>query len=157
MALGDWRNNTIMTWAGTKVTDHGRSPLTMSAERVGVDKRMANGTLRRQFVTNKRTWGMSWENLPSRNGVSGGMSTADGGMSGSEIENFYFANPGKFRLVLRRGSAVGVTTPNPLESALPYEDANFYICNVMFTEFTREVRKRGIVDLWAITATLEEV
>lgn len=157
MSIGNWKENSIMTWNGTKVTDHGRSALGMGVERLGVDKRMADGTLRRQFVKNKRTWTTGWENIPSRNGVTGGMSTADGGMSGSEIESFYFATPGKFRLVLRRGSASGLVVPNPAETALPFEDNNFYICNVMFTEFNREVRKRGVVDLWAINITLEEV
>jgi hypothetical protein len=157
MALGDWKNNTIMTWNGTKVTDHGRGPLGVSVERLGIDKRMADGTLRRQFIKNKRAWSMGWENIPSRNNVSGGISTADGGMSGTEIEEFFNATPGKFRLVLKRGSAIGKTVPNPAETALPYEDSDFYICNVMFTEFSKEVRKRGIVDLWGINVTLEEV
>ena len=157
MAILNWKENSIMLWAGTKVTDHGRSTLNMSVERLGIDKRMADGTLRRQFVKNKRAWSVGWDNIPSKNNVSGGMSTADGGMAGTDIEAFYNSTPGKFRLVLRRGSASGVTVPNPAETALPFEDSNFYICNVMFTEFTKEVRKRGVVDLWNVNVTMEEV
>lgn len=155
--MAGWKDNAIMSWAGTKVTDHGRQALSESVERVGMDKRMADGTLRRMHVSNKRTWNVSWDNLPSVNTVTGGYKTVDGGMSGDDIENFYYANPGKFRMVLRRGSAKDVVTPNPAESALPYEDANFYIVNVMFTEFSKEVRKRGTVDFWNISVTLEEV
>jgi hypothetical protein len=155
--MAGWKDNPVMTWAGNLITDHGRGPLEMSMERIGTDKRMADGTLRRQFVGIKRTWSISWENLPSTNTVSVGMKTVDGKWSGEQIETFYRTTPGKFRLVLRRGSAINLTAPNPAESALPYEDQNFYIVNVMFTEFSKTVNKRGMVDLWNINATLEEV
>lgn len=158
--LGDWTTNTIMLWAGSKITDHGRSPLTESYNRIGVDKRMANGTLRRMFINSKRTWSCSWDNLPGSNNTPVGfttMKTADGGLSGEQMEAFYLANPGKFRMVLKRGTAVGKATPNPAETALPYVDANFYITNVMITEFSKEIRKRGATDLWSMNVTLEEV
>ena len=155
--MAGWKDNAIMTWAGTKVTDHGRASLSESTERFGIDRRMADGTLRRQFVGIKRKWSVSWDNLPSTNSASNGFKTADGGMAGEDIEQFYFETPGKFRMVLRRGSAINLATPNPAESALPYEDDNFYIVNVMLTDFNKEVRKRGVVDLWNVSVTLEEV
>jgi hypothetical protein len=152
-----WQDNTIMLWAGNEITDHGRSPLSMSTERIGIDKRMGDGTLRRQYVGVKRSWQVQWENLPSTNTVSTGYKTVDGGWSGEQMESFYYATPGKFRMVLKRGSAINKATPNPAESALPYSDQDFYICNVMLTEFTKEVRKRGKVDFWSVSVTLEEV
>lgn len=152
-----WKENAIMEWNGTKVTDHGRGPLSQNNERFGTDKRMADATLRRQFVGVKRTWTTSWENLPSTNNTVKGMKTADGNMSGEAIEDFYNANPGKFRMVLRRGSAIDKTSPAPAESALPFEDDDFYVVNVMLTDFSKEVHKRGIVDLWSMSVTLEEV
>lgn len=155
--MAGWKDNAIMTWNGTKVTDHGRSPLSENTERLGFDKRMADGTLRRQFIGIKRKWSVNWENLPSTNSAPGGMRTADGGMAGEDIEQFYFNTPGKFRLVLRRGSAINKAAPNPAESALPYEDDDFYIVNVMLTEFNKEVRKRGATDLWTVSVSLEEV
>jgi hypothetical protein len=155
--MATWKDNPIMTWAGNKVTDHGRQPLQEATERLGNDRRMADGTLRRQFIGIKRTWTVNWENVPIVNTVTTGLKTADGNMSAKEIENFYYTNPGKFRMILRRGSAMNLTAPNPAESALPYEDANFYIVNVMLTDFSKEVHKRGSVDLWNMSATLEEV
>lgn len=146
-----------MSWGGQKVSDHGRSPLSETTERIGTDKRMADGTLRRQFIGIKRKWSVSWENLPSTNSVARGIKTADGGMAGEDIEQFYHTTPGKFRMVLRRGSAVNIATPTPPDSALPYEDDNFYIVNVMVTGFNKEVRKRGAVDLWNVSVELEEV
>lgn len=154
----NWTNNTIMTWNGSKITDHGRAPLNMTTERIGTDKRMADGTLRRQHVAVKRTWSVNWENLPSTNEVLGALKTADGGWSGEEIETFHQTTPGVFRMVLKRGSAIGLEVPAAALSLGPsYEDDNFYGVNVMFTEFSKDVTKRGLVDLWNISVTLEEV
>lgn len=156
--MTDWANNTIMTWNSNKITDHGRSSLDMSTERIGTDKRMADGTLRRQHVAVKRTWTVSWENLPSTNEIIGGYKTADGGWSGEEMESFYQTTPGVFRMVLRRGSAAGLSVPAGATTLGPtYEDDNFYGVNVMFTEFSKQVNKRGMVDFWTINVTLEEV
>ena len=118
---------------------------------------MADGTLRRQNIAVKRSWSANWINLPSTNSVANGMKTADGGMSGEELEAFYYANSGVVRMILRRGSAIDLAAPNPAESALPYEDANFYVVNVMLTDFTKDVVKRGVVDLWSASLGLQEV
>src|SRR5688572_12094428 len=109
--MADWTTNTIMLWSGNKITDHGRETLTQNIERIGTDRRMVDGTLRRHHVGNKRTWSTSWNMLPSTNTITTGIKTADGGWSGEEMETFYNDTPGAFRLVLRRGSATGVTTP----------------------------------------------
>lgn len=155
--MTSWMTNAVMTWNGNMITDHGRQTLTEKIERFGTDKRMANGTLRRFYVGIKRSWDVNWQNIPSTNTVSTGYKTADGGYAGEDIEAFYRANQGKFRLVLRRGSALGVTTPTVADSACPYQDQNFYITNVMFTDFSKDVIKRGKVDFWNITCTLEEI
>lgn len=155
--MAGWKDNAIMEWDGVKVTDHGRGPLSENTERIGTDKRMADGTLRRQYVGVKRKWSVQWDAMPSTNSVLTGYKTVDGGMAGEDIENFYYNNPGKFRLVLRRGSAIDKATPNPAETSLPFEDSDFYVANVMLTEFTKEVRKRGSVDFWSVSVTLEEI
>lgn len=156
--MSGWQDNVIMTWAGIKVTDHGRSPLSESTERIGVDKRMADGTLRRQHVGVKRSWSVSWDNLPSTNSVAKGYKTVDGGMAGRDIETFYYETPGRFRMVLRRGSAVDLATPAAAVAPGPkFENDNFYGVDVMMTDFSKEVRKRGIVDLWTVAVTLQEV
>lgn len=155
--MAGWKDNAIMTWDGQKVTDHGRGPLSENTERLGSDKRMGDGTLRRQHVGIKRQWSVQWDALPSTNSVANGYKTVDGGMAGEDIENFYLTTNGKFRMILRRGSAINKAAPNPDESILPYEDADFYIVNVMLTEFSKEVKKRGPVDFWSVSVTLEEV
>lgn len=158
MPVTNWATNSIMSWSGNRITDHGRGALNMNTERIGTDKRMADGTLRRQHIAVKRTWSVNWENLPSTNNVANAYKTADGGWSGEQIESFYQATPGVFRLVLRRGSAAGLSIPAAASTlGAPYEDANFYGVNVMFTEFSKEVVKRGSVDFWNVNVSLEEV
>lgn len=153
-----WKDNPIMTWNGNKITDHGREPLSVSSERFGTDQRMHNGSLRRFNVAKKRTWTITWNMIPSVNGVTDGISTADGGYSGSQIEAFYEANDSSFRMVLRNGSAIDQATPIGASTAgTPYEDADFEGVDVMITAFSKEVVKRGIVDLWNMSVTLEEV
>lgn len=157
-----WKENGIMSWKiGSdvkKVTDHNRSSLSEDIERFENKKRMADSTLRRYSVAKKRTWTCSWENLPSTNNSTNGLKTADGGMAGEEMEDIANQFNGVFRLILRRGSAKGMATPNPADSALPFENDNFYIANVMITEFSKTVLKRGPkTDLWSLSITLEEV
>lgn len=140
-----WTDNSIMFWHdGTqfrKISDHSRSPLSVSYERIGRDQRMGNGTLRRYTITKKRTWTASWEMLPSTNTpAAGGMSTADGGYGGLQIEAFHAANDGAFQMQLRRG------------------DSTIETVTVMITDFSKEVVKRGPrVDLWNLSITLTEV
>lgn len=155
-----WTTNTIMLWSGNKITDHGRGALDLTTERIGSDKRMSDATMRRQFVANKRTWTITWENIPSTNSISGGMHTADGGYAGEDIENFYLTTPGAFRLVLKRGSANGVSVPSGASTfgGGPFSDSNFYGADVFIGDFSKTVSKRGARgDLWNVSVSLIEV
>lgn len=149
-----WKENALLYWdvegSLKKVTDHNRSPLSEEVERIENKKRMADGTLRRYSVTKKRTWSCSWDMLPSTNEIAGGMTTADGGLAGEDIERIHNTVNTPFRMVLRRGSAKGLPVP-------PASDDNFYIVNVMIADYSKEVVKRGKVDLWKVSITLEEV
>lgn len=149
-----WKENSIMFWELEgdllKVTDHNRSPLAEDIERIENKRRMADGTLRRYSVAKKRTWSCSWDMLPSTNNITGGLKTADGGLAGEDIERIHDRINYPFKMVLRRGSAKGQIVPAA-------SNENFYIVNVMISDFSKEVVKRGRVDLWNVSITLEEV
>lgn len=139
-----WTDNSAMFWddAGKweKVTDHNRTPISISVERIENKQRMANGTLRRYSVAKKHTFTTSWDMLPSKNGVSGAMGTADGGWAGMDIENFHNRTNGAFQMQLRRG------------------DGSIETFTVMITDFSKEIQKRGPgIDFWNLDITLEEV
>lgn len=139
-----WKDNAAMWWHdGTtfrKITDHNRSPLNVNIERIENKQRMVNGRLRRYTVTKKRTWDVSWDMLPSKNGVAGSLSTADGGWAGEDIETFHNTHNDEFQMQLRRGNGQIETV------------------TVMIADFSKEVPKRGPgIDLWNLTISLEEV
>ena len=129
----------IMKWSDIVVTDHNRSPLQESVELIERKARMANGTLRKYVVAKKKTWSCSWDMLPAVNTVAGGMNTVDGGMAGQEMLDFYNATNGSFTM------------------RLYYGDGTQTLYTVMFNDFTREITKRGMVDLWSVSTSLEEV
>jgi hypothetical protein len=151
-----WQANAIMYWSldGTtwnKITDHNRAPLDISFERIGNSNRMVNGTMRRYSVAKKRTFDVSWSMLPSKmtstyNGLTG-LATVDGGWAGQDIENFYNANDGAFYIKLRKGT----------DEAKAISDGTIETTMVMITDFSKTVEKRGVVDLWTLDITLEEV
>lgn len=136
-----WTDNALMFWHDgsgfKKVTDHNRSPLSVSVERLESKQRMANGTMRRYVVAKKRTWSADWSMLPSTN--SKNFDTVDNGWAGEDIENFHNKTDGAFQMQLRRG------------------DGTVETVTVMITDFSKEITKRGVVDFWDLSITLEEV
>lgn len=138
-----WSDNTAMFWHdGTqfrKITDHKRSPLSVATERIEKKQRMANGTLRRYTVAKKRTWSASWDMIPSTNSNPNSLTTADGGWAGDDIEGFHNSTNGEFQMQLRDGEGTIETV------------------TVMISDFSKEVIKRGVVDFWNLSITLEEV
>lgn len=154
--MSNWKTNALMYWSTDgstwhKVTDHNRGPLDISWERIERSNRMANGTLRRYSVAKKRTFTISWEMLPSKvtPSYSGktGLGTVDGGWAGEDIENFYNSTDGAFYVKLRKG----------IDEAKDITDGTIEVASVMFTDFSKTVSKRGVVDFWSLDVTLEEV
>lgn len=156
-----WKENALVWWnvegSLKKISDHNRSPLREEIERIENKKRMVDGTLRRYSVVKKRTYSIDWNLLPSTNDVVGGFKTADLGLAGEDLERIHNNINTPFRMVLRRGSASGLAAPTPTDAQLPFTDDNFYIVNVMISDFSKEVVKRGKVDLWNVSITVEEV
>jgi hypothetical protein len=135
MALSGLRN-AIMYWNGTKVTDHNRSALSVDVERIESKQRMADGTLRKYVIADKRTFSCSWDDLPSLTGQ-----TVDGGMGAAAIEAFYLANQGAFTLVLYNNTNTIAGT-----------------YTVMFSEYSKTIKKRYAgTELWSVDVSLEEV
>lgn len=150
-----WISNAMMWWSDdsgstwNKVSDHNRSEVTIDYERIGADQRMVNGTFRRYSVTKKRTFAMSWENLPSNSSTgTGGIGTADGGYGGQQIQDWYTAHDGSFLVKFRKGADDGKAA----------NDGTIETVTCVLTDFSKAVNKRGPgTDLWNISLTLAEV
>jgi hypothetical protein len=151
-----WQANAIMYWSADnstwyKITDHNRAPLDITIERIERKNRMADGTLRRYTVGKKRTFTASWSMLPSKTtqsyGGRTGLGTVDGGWAGEDIETFHNNNDGRFYMKLRKG----------VDEAKAITDGSLEVVQVMISDFSKTIEKRGIVDFWSLSITLEEV
>lgn len=119
---------------GYKLTDHNRSELSISFERIENSQRMANGTLRKFVVATKHSFDVSWKELPSS-----GPWTVDGFWGGKEILSYYRSQIVPFTLSVYDGGGAVQTF------------------QVVFESFSYDIAKRGQVDLWNMSATFEEV
>ena len=73
---------TVKTW--NKLTEHNRSSLELSPERIEKTVRTSNGTLRKNHIADKRKFQLSWDMLPSYRTL-----TVDGGWGAEDLRSFY--------------------------------------------------------------------
>jgi hypothetical protein len=124
----------LMTWNNNKITDHNRSELSVDVERIEEKARMANGTMRKYIVADKRTFSCSWDDLPHSKDF-----TVDGFWGKREIEKFYNDFAGGFTLRIYNG------------------DGKVDTFTVMMSDFSAELSKRGAYDFWSVSVEMEEV
>lgn len=125
----------LMKFGVNRITDHKRSPIDIDYKRIEFRKRMVNGRLRRLLVAEKRTFKVSWEDLPKNDNQ-----TVDGFWGALSLINFYETNEQGFDLTITKG------------------DNSTEIIPVMFESFNYTITKRsGYTDLYNINMTLEEI
>lgn len=156
--MSSWKTNPIMEWSvdnGTTwivVTDHGRSDLNSDVEDIGTKQRMIDGTMRKYTVAKKRTFSWSWENLPDKSTTF----LANGTTYGKWLEAFYNSQDGPFLMRLREGSDRGAVSLTRTGNEDATDTERTFL--VMFSEFSKDVTKRGqAFDLWNISMSVEEV
>jgi len=124
----------LMRWANNGISDHNRKELGIANERIENSQRMANGTMRKYYIADKKTYSTSWDMLPNK-----AQYTVDGLWGADEMEAFYLANPGGFNLELTFGNA-------PVQTV-----------QVMFTHFDKTLQKRGKFDFYSVSVDMEQV
>lgn len=91
-----------------ELSDHNRAPVSMSPERIERSRRTADGTRRRYFIADKRTFSVDWTDLPHDS-----TQTVDAGIGAQELSDLYYNtdNVGvvQLEIALRAG---GVETVN---------------------------------------------
>lgn len=117
------------------LSEHGRQPVNLSAERIGSKERMLDGTMRAGFVANKYTLTVSWSGLPSADSM-----VADNGKGAKWLKDFYEATTGTVTVTLQYDGT----------------DTSF---TALMTDFSYDIQKRsqGGFDLVDVNLTLEEV
>jgi len=76
--------------AWQKLTEHNRSPISLDTQRFEQSARMANGSLRKLFIADKKTLSTSWSMVPSYTSM-----TVDGGWGAEDIKSFYLSSKGQ--------------------------------------------------------------
>lgn len=151
------------------LSDHNRSSLSLSTQRIENKQRMINGTMRSYYVADKLQMSVSWEMLPSRsfnkdpdfNENTGKAEasnlqdyTVDGGAGGVEMLEWYENHPGPFWMLLAYDKY------NEFENN-KYDYLGQYnqIIQVYFTSFNYDIVRRGknTYDFWNINLSVEEV
>jgi len=160
------------------LSDHNRSEISITPNRIENRKRMVNGHLRSYHIADKISLSVSWSLLPSRayNGEvqfseNGSVSltennpenlvlteyTADGGAGGEDLLRWYENNTGSFYMFLSydKPSAFSSASAYAIENLSLYSD----VIEVFFTSFDYKIVKRGKSnhDLWNISTSFEEV
>lgn len=115
-------------------TEHNRSELSVDVERIESSDRMANGRLRKYHVTDKRSWSVSWDMLPAPTAE-----TVDGKAGGLEMEQFYYSTPGEFLMHVKHADST-------LDETV----------RVVFTNFSKTHVRRGKIDFWDLSVSVEE-
>lgn len=126
-----------------KVTEHNRSQFDIRPERIEKQVRMGNGSLRKFFIADKRTFNLSWDMLPSYRTL-----TVDGAWGAEDLRTFYNSTEGKGAFNIRINFAKDGTNQ---------ESANYEQYNVMFGECNFTVLKRGLQPFWNVSLSMVEV
>lgn len=152
------------------LSDHNKSDLSITSQRIETRKRMINGTMRSYHIADKHNFSWSWNMLPSRsssadpnfNASTGKSSslqysefhTVDAGAGGVEILNWYENHSGPFYMLLAFDKYNEFVSDK-------YNKLTYYnlVVHAYFSSFDHDIVKRGgqTFDFWNISVGLEEV
>jgi hypothetical protein len=123
----------------SSVSEHNRQPIEVVTNRNEQATRMANGTLRKFFIADKKQFSISWTMLPATTAY-----TTDGYWGAKNLIDFYESSLGQgiFRIKLNYAQE---------------GSASFTTYTVNCTSFSASLKKRGVVAYWDISMTMEEV
>ena len=135
-----------------KLSDHNRQPISIQTNRIEKQQRMANGTMRKFFITDKKTISVNWNMLPSLSTF-----TADGGYGAINLRSFYEGTAAKASGALSGTSNFDVT--------LVYGGTATQTLNMIFTSCSFELVKRNVKqvtgdtaqEFWNVSLSMEEV
>lgn len=148
--LGD---NTITGQKFYYLTDDGRSEVQVNLERIEYKKRMINGRMRSYHVADKKTFNMSWVDLPTSKTIISEHKTTSGRdniAAAKEILEWYEDHTGSFYLTLVYDNTKAAT-----DIPLRYRIETY---SVFFDDLSYTIKNRGPThDLIDISMSLVEV
>lgn len=139
----DTSNTDTPTWV--KLSEHNRSPVSLDTQRIERSQRMANGSLRKIFVADKKSVSTSWTMLPSYSTM-----TVDSGYGAVDLKSFYHGKgTGSFKIKI---SYNGVSGRDEIFTAV-FTSCNFTVVKRNVKNNTSDVAQ----EFWDVSISLEEV
>lgn len=132
---------TTLGWRS--ITDHNRSEFSVDSNRIERTMRMANGSLRKFFIADKKNFSVNWDLVPSYRSE-----TVDGYWGAEDLRTFYASDEGKGTFDIR----INFAKSGSSQVSSGYEQYTVSITDCSFT-----LVKRGIQAHWNISLSLEEV
>lgn len=133
--------DTTKSWI--KLSEHNRSEISMDTDRIQQSQRMSNGSLRKFFVADKKTFSVSWNMLPGTRGY-----TVDGEWGALDLIEFYKSSEGQSTFDIRLNFA---------KSGANQESSGYEQYTVNCTSFNATLVKRGEVPFYNISMSMEQV
>ncbi len=133
--------DTTQSWI--KLSEHNRSEIAMDVERIEQSQRMANGSLRKFFVADKKRFGVSWSMLPGTR-----LYTVDNQWGALDLIEFYNSSEGQSTFDIRLNFA---------KSGTSQESSGYEPYTVSCTSFNATLVKRGQVPFYNISMSMEQV
>jgi hypothetical protein len=138
----------LATPAGTtnkwnKVTEHNRAEFSIGVERIEKSVRTSNGTLRKNFIADKKRFSTSWSMLPSYRTL-----TVDGAWGAEDIRSFYLGEQGKGSFKIRLNIA---------QNGVSQESSGYEEYTVIITDCSFAIAKRGLQPHWNVSLSMDEV
>jgi hypothetical protein len=130
--------------AWQKLTEHNRSPVSVDTQRFEKTSRMANGSLRKLFIADKKSVSTSWSMVPSYSTM-----TVDGGWGAEDLRTFYLSAKGQGTFNVR----IAYTSTRTEEFL-----GSFTACS--FNLIKRNVKENAANTpqaFWDVSLSLEEV
>ncbi len=134
----------VTTLGWRELSDHNRSELDINSLRIEETQRMANGTLRKFYVGDKKTFSVSWSMLPAYR-----LQTADGKWGAEDLREFYKSTLGKSVFKIRVNFAKGGNKD--------YDTTREEEYTVSITSCNFQLVKRGVNAFWNVSLSMEEV
>ena len=131
-----------------RVTEHNRQEFSLGNNRLEQSVRMANGTLRKYVVADKKTFNLSWTMLPSYRNL-----TVDGAWAAEDLKTFYESQAGQKQFDIKINSSFSSTTIE--NEALSIDNINTF--TVVFTNCNFSIIKRGLQTFWNVDISMEQV
>jgi hypothetical protein len=133
--------DTTQSWI--KLSEHNRSEIGINNQRIEQTQRMANGSLRKFFIADKKEFSVSWNMLPGSR-----IYTVDNEWGALDLIEFYKSSEGQSTFDIRINFAKDGTNQ---------ESSGYEPYTVSCTSFNATLVKRGEIPFYNISMSMEQV